>query len=174
MKRKDKLARRSARAALERLGKPERRSVTLTSAYLPGTGQVVLDVTRGAFGGSNGVLYKLDETVLAGAIEHTRELAVVINNVGLLVLSQLIGFTLGDSLEGLPAAIAKWAHIDVAELKRLAAEEAEDEARTSGGDESPDGGVRSEGRGNEGGGGSSDGAGGVEAGEQVAADELST
>lgn len=90
---------------------PARQDSRITSQYIPDTGDIVIGVARG-FTGAGEVLYKLTPEVLAGAIEDRKELAVIVNNLGLLVLAQLTGFNLAESLEDLPRAIAKWGHME--------------------------------------------------------------
>jgi hypothetical protein len=90
---------------------PARQDSRITSQYIPDTGDIVIGVARG-FTGAGEVLYKLTPEVLAGAIEDRRELAVIVNNLGLLVLAQLSGFNLAESLDDLPRALAKWGHME--------------------------------------------------------------
>lgn len=108
---------------MRRGGLPPRRDCRITSQYIPSTGDIVIGVARG-FTGSGEVLLKLEPEKLAGAVEDRRELAVIINNLGLLALAQLTGFNLAENLEGLPKALAKWAHIDRKVLERADAAEA--------------------------------------------------
>jgi hypothetical protein len=95
----------------KRNGWPARQDSRITSQYVPDTGDIVIGVARG-FTGAGEVLYKLTPEVLAGAIEDRRELAVIVNNLGLLVLAQLSGFNLAESLDDLPRALAKWGHME--------------------------------------------------------------
>jgi hypothetical protein len=90
---------------------PARQDSRITSQYIPDTGDIVIGVARG-FAGAGEVLYKLTSEVLAGAIENRKELAVIVNNLGLLVLAQLSGFNLAESLDDLPRALAKWGHME--------------------------------------------------------------
>lgn len=96
---------------------PPRRDSRITSQFIPETGDILIGVARGITG-SGEILYRLEPDKLAGAIEDRKELAVIVNNLGLLVLAQLSGFNLAESLDELPKAIAKWAHIDVQALKK--------------------------------------------------------
>lgn len=93
-----------------------RRDSRITSTYSPETGEILIGVARG-FTGAGEVLYRIDAEKLAGAVEDRAELAVIVNNLGLLVLAQLTGFNLAESLEELPKALAKWAHIDIKALR---------------------------------------------------------
>lgn len=102
---------------------PARRDTRITSQYIPKDGSMVISVARG-WTGAGEVLYRIDAEKLAGAIEDRKELAVIVNNLGLLVLAQLSGFNLADTLEGLPKSLAQWAHIDVAALVKDDAQEA--------------------------------------------------
>jgi hypothetical protein len=102
---------------------PPRRDSRITSQYIPADGSVVISVARG-WTGSGEVLYRLEAEKIAGALEDRKELAVIVNNLGLLLLAQLTGFNLADSLDKLPAAMAEWAHIDVKSLKQDDAQEA--------------------------------------------------
>jgi len=95
---------------------PPRRDTRITSQYVPADGSIVISVARG-WTGAGEVLYRLESEKLAGIVEDRKELAVLINNLGLLVLAQLTGFNLAETLEELPKAIAKWGHIDVEALK---------------------------------------------------------
>jgi hypothetical protein len=90
---------------------PARQDSRITSQFIPDTGDIVIGVARG-FTGAGEVLYKLTPEVLAGAIEDRKELAVIVNNLGLLVLAQLSGFNLAESLDDLPRALAKWGHME--------------------------------------------------------------
>lgn len=104
---------------------PPRRDSRITSQFFPETGEILIGVAQG-FTGAGEILYRLDQEKLAGAIEDRKELAVIVNNLGLLVLAQLSGFNLAESLDGLPKALAQWAHIDVAKaLKDEQADTAE-------------------------------------------------
>lgn len=104
---------------------PGRQDSRITSQFIPETGDIVIGVARG-FTGAGEVLYKLTPEVLAGAIEDRKELAVIVNNLGLLVLAQLSGFNLAESLDDLPRALAKWGHMekefDEAQAERQKAE----------------------------------------------------
>jgi hypothetical protein len=104
-------------------GLPPRRDTRITSQYIPKDGSMVISVARG-FTGAGEVLYRIDAEKLAGAIEDRKELAVIVNNLGLLVLAQLCGFNLADSLDEIPKALAQWAHIDVKQLVQDDTEEA--------------------------------------------------
>jgi hypothetical protein len=90
---------------------PARQDSRITSQYIPETGDIVIGVARG-FTGAGEVLYRLTPEVLAGAIEDRKELAVIVNNLGLLVLAQLSGFNLAESLDDLPRALARWGHME--------------------------------------------------------------
>lgn len=92
---------------------PARRDSRVTSQFIPETGDIVIGVARGITG-SGEVMYKITPEVLAGAIEDRKELAVIVNNLGLLVLSQLCGFNLAESLDYLPRVLAKWGHMEKA------------------------------------------------------------
>lgn len=94
---------------------PPRRDTRITSQYIPADGSIVISVARG-WTGAGEILYRLEAEKLAGAIEDRKELAVIVNNLGLLVLAQLSGFNLADSLDELPKALAEWGHIDVKAL----------------------------------------------------------
>lgn len=89
-----------------------RRDTRITSQFIPQDGSIVISVARG-WTGAGEVLYRIDAEKLAGAIEDRKELAVIVNNLGLLVLAQLTGFNLADTLEALPKSLAAWGHIDV-------------------------------------------------------------
>lgn len=102
---------------MKRHNMPNRRDSRITSQYVPADGSIVIGVARG-FTGAGEVLYRIDAEKLAGAMEDRKELAVIVNNLGLLVLAQLCGFNLADSLDELPKALATWGHIDVKELER--------------------------------------------------------
>lgn len=95
---------------------PARRDCRLTSQYVPDDGSIVIGVAKGGVSGAGEVMYRLESEKLAGAIEDRKELAVIVNNLGLLALSALCGFNLAESLEELPKSLAKWGHIDVAAL----------------------------------------------------------
>lgn len=90
---------------------PPRRDSRITSQYIPDTGDIIVGVARGITGGGE-ILYRIEPEKLAGAIEDRRELAVIVNNLGLLVLAQLSGFNLAESLDDLPRALAKWGHME--------------------------------------------------------------
>jgi len=96
--------------------RPETKRTTITSVYDTKTGQVLIGVDRGTYATVGQVLYRLEPEKLAGAVEDRKELAVIVNNLGLLVLAQLTGFNLAESLDGFGAALAKWGHIDVKQL----------------------------------------------------------
>lgn len=96
---------------------PARQDTRITSQFIPQDGSIVISVARG-WTGAGEVLYRIDAEKLAGAIEDRKELAVIVNNLGLLVLAQLCGFNLADTLEAMPKALAQWAHIDVKALLR--------------------------------------------------------
>lgn len=100
---------------MKRHNLPARRDSRITSQYIPESGDIVIGVARG-FTGSGEVLYRIGAEKLAGAIEDRKELAVIVNNLGLLVLAQLCGFNLAESLDELPKALAAWGHIDVKTL----------------------------------------------------------
>jgi hypothetical protein len=104
---------------------PPRRDSRITSQYIPDTGDILIGVARGFTGGGE-ILYRIEPEKLAGAIEDRRELAVIVNNLGLLVLAQLSGFNLAESLDDLPRALAKWGHIekefDAAQAEKQVAE----------------------------------------------------
>lgn len=102
---------------------PPRRDARIVSQYVPADGSVVISVARG-WTGAGEVLYRIEADKLAGAIEDRRELAVIVNNLGLLVLAQLCSFNLAESLDELPKALAVWGHIDVKQLKVDDAQEA--------------------------------------------------
>lgn len=93
---------------------PPRRDTRITSQYIPADGSTVISVARG-WTGAGEVLYRIDQEKLAGAIEDRRELGVIVNNLGLLVLAQLCQFNLANSLDGIGAALATWGHIPVKE-----------------------------------------------------------
>lgn len=99
---------------------PARRDSRITSQFVPDTGDIVIGVAKGITG-SGEILYRITPEVLAGAIEDRKELAVIVNNLGLLVLAQLSGFNLAESLEDLPRALAKWGHMEK-EFNEVAAE----------------------------------------------------
>lgn len=90
---------------------PPRRDSRITSQYIPESGDIVIGVARGITGAGE-ILYKLTSETLAGAIDDRKELAVIVNNLGLLVLAQLAGFNLAESLDDLPSALAKWGHME--------------------------------------------------------------
>lgn len=96
---------------------PARRDSRITSQYNPTNGEMLIGVARGYTGGGE-VLYRIDAEKLAGALEDRKELAVIVNNLGLLVLAQLCGFNLAESLDDLPKAMAVWGHIDIKALKQ--------------------------------------------------------
>jgi hypothetical protein len=104
---------------------PPRRDSRITSQYIPDTGDILIGVARGITGGGE-ILYRIEPEKLAGAIEDRKELAVIVNNLGLLVLAQLSGFNLAESLDDLPRALAKWGHIekefDAAQAEKQVAE----------------------------------------------------
>lgn len=102
---------------------PPRRESRVVSQYIPADGSIVIGVAKG-WTGSGEVLYRLEAEKLAGAIEDRKELAVIVNNLGLLVLAQLCQFNLAENLTELPKALAKWAHID---MKALKAEDEKDQ-----------------------------------------------
>lgn len=102
---------------------PGRRDTRITSQYIPADGSIVIGVARG-WTGAGEVLYRLEAEKLAGMLEDRKELAAVVNNLGLLVLAQLSGFNLAESLDELPKALAQWAHIDIKALMKDDAQEA--------------------------------------------------
>lgn len=102
---------------------PARRDTRITSQYTPKDGSLLIGVARGFTGGGE-IMYRIEADVLAGAVEDKKELAVIVNNLGLLVLAQLTNFNLAESLEELPRAVAAWGHIDIASCKRDDAVEA--------------------------------------------------
>lgn len=107
---------------------PDRRDVGIVSAYNPENGEVVVAVRRGLFAAAQDILYKIQPEVLAGACGDRKQLATIINNVGLMVVSQLCGFNLAESLDEMPKSIAKWGHIDLAALRQDDKDDAEREA----------------------------------------------
>lgn len=102
---------------------PARRDTRITSQYIPKDGSLLIGVARGFTGGGE-IMYRIEADVLAGAVEDKKELAVIVNNLGLLVLAQLTNFNLAESLEELPRAVAAWGHINATSPKKDDAVEA--------------------------------------------------
>lgn len=112
------------RLTVKRLTAPKRCDVQVVSVVDPVSGDIHIGTRRGAFGGNDEVLYTAKAEDIAGACEDVSELAKLINNLGMLVLAKLTGFDLVEGKpEEWPAAIARWAHLDLQGLQ--AADEAE-------------------------------------------------
>jgi len=98
---------------VKKKNRPETRTTAISSHFNNETGEMSVIVKRGALSSSGAVMYKLDRTTLE-AMAHPTErqaLAVAVNNLGLLVLSQLTGFSLAENLDKLGPWIRKWAHL---------------------------------------------------------------
>lgn len=125
-KRKQKrLALERARNELSTARKRLRTDAPITALRLEAKGEIVIGVRRGLFGHPNDVVLRVDDTSIVGCVEDRAELAKLVNNVGLLVVSQLFRHDLAEGVDGLGKSIATWAGID---LDKLAAEAAADDA----------------------------------------------
>lgn len=87
-------------------------------------GDVIIGVRKGLFGHPNPVMLRLDDASIAGCAEDKTELAKFVNNMGLLVVSQMFNHNLAEGIEKLGESIARWAGIDLEALRKAAAEEA--------------------------------------------------
>lgn len=88
------------------------------------TEQVIIGVRRGALGGPNAPVLRISAEDIVGAAEDNRQLGEWCTKLGVLCLSQLLGYNLAYGPDGLGKALAKFAQIDLEALKRAAAEEA--------------------------------------------------
>jgi hypothetical protein len=99
----------------------------------PAPGEVVFGVRTGLFGHPTTTVLRIQEERIAGAVEDASELGEVVTQLGLLTLGALLNFNLAEGPEELARAFARWAGIDLAQLRREAEEErkeqAEEEAR---------------------------------------------
>lgn len=100
-----------------------RSDVSITALRLERDEEVVVGVREGLFGHPRTTLLRLDDIAIAGAAEDVGELAKLVNNVGILVTSQLFGHNLAEGLQDLGKSIARWAGIDIEALKKADAEE---------------------------------------------------
>ncbi len=86
------------------------RDIRVTSR-LQADGEMLISVARGKYSTGSEVLYRVEREKLLGAIKDKKELATIVNNLGLLALAQLCGFNLANSLEGMSEKLAEWGHI---------------------------------------------------------------
>lgn len=85
--------------------------------------ELVFFVRRGLFGHKNNVLLRVNDIELAGCAEDPSELAKLVNNVGILVVSQMFGHNLAEGVTTLGKTVAAWAGIDLTGLHAEAAAE---------------------------------------------------
>lgn len=98
-----------------------RADVSITAMRLDSEGEVVIGVRYGLFGHPRNVMLRIDDEALVGCVEDRAELAKLVNNVGILVTSQLFGHNLAEGIEKLGETVALWAGIDLDKLRAEAA-----------------------------------------------------
>lgn len=123
-----RLAREKVRNKLSAARKRLRADAPVTAIRLVADGEIAIGIRRGLFGHPGTVMLRVDDAAIVGCVEDRSELAKLVNNVGLLVVSQLFGHNLAEGVEGLGASVAKWAGINLEALKREA--EADDAQET--------------------------------------------
>lgn len=87
-------------------------------------GEIVIGVRKGLFGHPGTVILRVDDASLVGCVEDREELAKLVNNVGILAVSQLFNHNLAEGIEGLAKTIVRWAGIDLEALKAEAEQDA--------------------------------------------------
>lgn len=119
------------------------RRADLNIIMVRGEDEVVLGVRRGLFGHCRAPILRMTHEEIVGAVEDSKELGSLVTKLGVLALSQLLGYNLAYGTEDMGKAFAKWAKVDLEALKKAeedeisetvqASREAEDKIPESGG-----------------------------------------
>lgn len=115
-RKRKRLATEAARNVLTKARRSLRADVNLIALNRPSDDEVLIGVRQGVFGHPGNVLLRVDYTSVVGCVEDKAELGKLVNNLGILALSQLIGYNLAEGLDNFGKAFANWAQIDLEEL----------------------------------------------------------
>ena len=124
--------RRQAKDKVTGLFKRTRGHVQILAQAGDGMGnpQIAVGVKRGLLGHPRPhPMITITEDELVAALDSTKELAPVLTKIGIVVLSQLTGFSLAEGPDALVEHVARWAGVDVKGLREQAKKDAEMAAR---------------------------------------------
>lgn len=120
-----RLAGEAVRAQLGAARKKLKTTTQLVAIRRTSQGETIIGVQKGLFGHPGTVILRIDDASLVGCVEDRAELAKLVNNVGILAVSQLFRHDLSQGVEGLAKTIVAWAGIDLDKLAEAALEDPE-------------------------------------------------
>lgn len=122
---KRKTKRLAFEAEINKLKKAyKQRRADLNLIMVRGEDELVFGVRRGLFGHPAAPILRMKFEEIVGATEDVKEMGALVTKLGVLAMSQMIGYNLAYGTDDMAKALAKWCKIDLEALKAEATLEA--------------------------------------------------